>query len=379
MAIHGKRRILALGAGLLMLLAAGTYFTLCAARTLRLIGMANELLISAVSVSFALLCLCTFVIRPIPIKVTTITVLYFLTFGLIADLIHFIVRFTAPGFALWNWLHASGVFVLAASALTLLYGWLHGRRIALKRYRIGVPQPLPNGKLRVALVSDLHMGKSIDTSKLARICSLLGAQSPDILLLAGDLCDDQTTPSDMLAACALLGGIPTKYGTYFVYGNHDLGGHGPALKYPVKAYLAALERNGIQVLDDACVSVSGLFTVAGRRDAWMAHSIGGRIPLEELLKDADRAKPVLLMDHQPLDTKEAASQGVALQVSGHTHAGQVFPASWLGRLIPNADVFYGHKQIGETHIVVSSGLGCRGSTLRSGCTAEFVLIDLRTR
>ena len=379
MVIHGKRRILALSAGLLMLLAAGTYFTLCAARTLRFIGMSNEALVVSISVLFALFCLSAFVIRPIPVKVTTITVLYFLTFGLIADLIHFLMRFLAPGFAQWNWLHASGVFVLAASALTLLYGWLHGRRVALKRYRIRVSQPLPYGKLRVALISDLHMGKSIDARRLARVSSLLGCQAPDILLLEGDLCDDQTTPSDMLAACALLGNIPTVYGTYFVFGNHDLGGHGPALKYPAKAYLAALEKNGIQVLDDACVTVSDLFTVAGRRDAWMSHSAGGRIPLSELLQNADKSKPVLLLDHQPLDTKEAASQGVTPQASGHTHAGQVFPASWLGRLIPNADVFYGHKQIGETHIVVSSGLGCRGSTLRSGCTAEVVLIDLYAR
>lgn len=379
MAIHGKRRILFLGAGLLTLFAAGVYFTLCAARSLRFIGMANEALVTALSVLFALVCLCAFVIRPIPIKVTTITVLYFLTFGLISDLIHFILRFIAPGFAPWNWLHASGVFVLAATALTLLYGWLHGRRAALRRYRISVKKPLPEGKLRVALISDLHMGKSIDSCKLARICSLLGAQSPDVLLLAGDLCDDQTTPSGMLAACALLGGVPTKYGAYFVFGNHDLGGHGPALKYPVKTYLTALEKNGIQVLDDACVSVSGLFTVAGRRDAWMAQKAGGRIMLSELLEHADKTKPILLIDHQPLDTKQAAEQGVALQVSGHTHAGQVFPASWLGRLIPNADVFYGHKRIGEAHIVVSSGLGCRGSKLRSGCTAEFVLIDLQTR
>jgi len=376
MAIHGKRRIFALGAGLFMLLASGTYFTLCTARTLRFIGMANEALIVSISVLFALLCLCAFVIRPIPVKVTTITVLYFLTFGLIADLIHFMMRFLAPGFAPWNWLHASGVFVLSLSALTLLYGWLHGRRVALKRYRIRVSQPLPYGKLRVALISDLHMGKSIDASKLARVCSLLGAQSPDVLLLAGDLCDDQTSPSDMLAACTLLGGIPAKYGACFVYGNHDLGGHGPALKYPAQVYRAALERNGIRILDDACVTVSDLFTVAGRRDAWMAHSSGGRIPLSELLQNADKSKPILLLDHQPLDTKEAASQGVTLQVSGHTHAGQVFPASWLGRLLPNADVFYGHKQIEETHVVVSSGLGCRGSTLRSGCTAEVVLIDL---
>ena len=379
MAIHGKRRIFALGAGFLTLLAAGTYFTLCAARTLRFTGMSNEALVAVVSVLFALLCLCAFTIRPIPIKVTTIIVLYFLTFGLIADLIHFMMRFLAPGCAPWNWLHASGVFVLSLSALTLLYGWLHGKRVALKRYKIRVSQPLPYGKLRVALISDLHMGKSIDAGKLARVCSLLGSQAPDILLLAGDLCDDQTTPSDMLAACALLGNVPTVYGTYFVFGNHDLGGHGPALKYPAQVYRAALERNGIRILDDDCVTVSDLFTVAGRRDAWMAHSAGGRIPLEELLQTADKSKPVLLIDHQPLDTKKAASQGVTLQVSGHTHAGQVFPASWLGRLIPNADVFYGHKRIGETHIVVSSGLGCRGSTLRSGCTAEVVLIDLCSR
>jgi predicted MPP superfamily phosphohydrolase len=67
---------------------------------------------------------------------------------------------------------------------------------------------------------------------------------------------------------------------------------------------------------------------------------------------------------------------VALQLSGHTHAGQVFPASLLGRLVPTGDVFYGHKLVGGCHVVVSSGLGCRGSRLRSGSRAEFVVLDL---
>ena len=378
MIFKGKKRIFAIAVGMLTLLAAGVYVTLSAARSLRFFGMESEALVISVSVLFAGLCLCAVVIRPIPIKLTTITVLYFLTFGLISDLIHFIMRFLAPGFAPWNWLHASGVFVLSASALMLLYGWLHGKRVARKRYRLGVSQPLPNGRLRVAVVSDLHMGKSIDPQKLQRICGRITAEQPDLLLLAGDLCDDQTTPSGMLSACALLGDVKPAYGTYFVYGNHDLGGHGPALQYEPEAFTNALREHGVVILDDAAVSVSGAFTIAGRRDAWMAHKAGGRIPLDELLEHTDKTMPILLLDHQPLDTKQAAAQSVALQVSGHTHAGQVWPASWLGRLIANADVFYGHKQIGNCHIVVSSGLGCRGTTLRSGCTAEFVMIDLFT-
>lgn len=359
------------------MLAAGFYLYLFALRALRFWG-AGAALAAAISAAFASLCLCALVIRPIPVKFTAVAALHLLAFGLFFDLLSLAAEALGPAGVRLTAFNNSGVPALALSAALLLYGWLNVKRVAKTYYRVPVSAPLPGGKLRVAMLSDLHMGRSIGAERLRRVCARISAEAPDVLLLAGDLCDDQTTPSDMLAACALLGGIPTVYGAYFVFGNHDLGGHGPALKYPAGSYRAALCANGITVLDDVCVFVSGAFTIAGRRDAWMARASGGRIPLADLLCGADASKPVFLLDHQPLDTKEAARQGVTLQLSGHTHAGQVFPASLLGRLLPTGDVFYGHKRVGGCHVVVSSGLGCRGSRLRSGSRAEYVIVDLES-
>ena len=370
-----RLNVLALVLGAAVLLAAGVYLFFFAAASLRFWGASepNAVLFAA---AFAALCLFAVVYRPIPVKFSAVAVFHLIAFGLLFDLLGLVAgAFEPAGFRLAA-LIGSGVPAFSASAALLFYGWLNGKRVVRTDYRIPVAAPLPNGRLRIAMLSDLHMGRSIGAEKLRRVCARIAAERPDALVLAGDLCDDQTTPADMLAACALLGGVPTKHGAYFVFGNHDLGGHGPALKFPANAFRAALAANGITILDDECVSIGGAFTVCGRRDAWMARTSGGRIPLADLLKDADKAKPVLLLDHQPLDTKQAALQGVTLQLSGHTHAGQVFPASLLGRLIPAGGVFYGHKRVGACHVVVSSGLGCRGSRLRSGSRAEFVVIDL---
>lgn len=373
-----RRKGLALAGilGGLVLLASGVYLFLFAARALRFFGVTDGVWNACLAAAFAALCLLALAIRPIPIKLAAVAVIYVLSFGLIADALSLIPRLIALKAPLWSALYDSGALVLFASAAMLLYGWLHCRRVYRKHYRLAVSAPLPNGRLRVAMLSDVHMGKSVDAETLRRVCARIADEKPDIFVLAGDLCDDQTAPSDMLAACRLVGGVKTAYGTFFAYGNHDLGGHGPALRYAPEALRAALTEGGVTILDDERTLVGGAFTVAGRRDAWLARTAGGRIPLEQLLAGADSTKPVILLDHQPLETKQAARLGVALMLSGHTHAGQVWPASMIGRLLPTGDVFYGHKLVGGCHVVVSSGLGCRGTTLRSGSNAEYVVVDL---
>lgn len=376
MTVSKKKKVLAGIAAALFFPACGAYLYFFAARALRFFGVAGGVPGIGIAAAFAALCLLALAIKPIPVKLAAVTVLYFVVFGLIADCINLILRRAAPELWLWGALYDSGALVLLISAILLLYGYLHGKRVYAKRYRLPVSVPLPDGGLRIAMLSDVHMGLSVDAEKLRRVCKQIVDERPDVFFLVGDLCDDQTAPEDMLAACELVGGIKPRYGTFFVYGNHDLGGHGPALRYTPDAFRRALTQAGVTILDDACAE-AGAFTVAGRRDDWLANSIGGRIPLNELLIGADASKPVILLDHQPLDTEQAAQCGVMLQLSGHTHAGQVWPASMAGRLLqPMGDVFYGHKRVGGCHVVVSSGLGCRGTTLRSGSNAEYVIIDL---
>jgi predicted MPP superfamily phosphohydrolase len=175
----------------------------------------------------------------------------------------------------------------------------------------------------------------------------------------------------MQAACAIVGSLETTYGTFFAYGNHDLANHGPKPPYTKEELDRALTDHGVCILDDQSHTVAGL-TLIGRHDAAFARN-AERAPLEQLLDGIDRSKPILLIDHQPREMKKAAAAGVTLQVSGHTHAGQVWPMSWFAQLFAFS---YGHRCVDGMHAIISSGMGNRGNVLRSGCTAEIVVIHL---
>jgi predicted MPP superfamily phosphohydrolase len=322
-------------------------------------------------VAGAICLLAAMIVRPIPVKVRTVAALYVYLFSLLTFALQCALAPVWPAAANLGWLWQGGVAALAASAAVLCYGFFHGRKLVLKRYDVETSLPVPGGELRIALISDMHMGLTIDETRLRRQMERLAAEKPDLLIVAGDLVDDRTSPEQMRAACDAVGGVPATYGAYFVYGNHDLASHGPVPPYTRAELDRALSGAGIRVLDDARAETAGI-TMIGRHDAGFSRH-PERASLLSLLEGVDKRKPVILIDHQPREWKDAASKGVTLQLSGHTHGGQVWPMSWLSRL---SGVAYGHKRIKNAHLIVSSGMGNRGSILRSGSTAEMVLIRL---
>lgn len=319
----------------------------------------------------ALLAVSTIAIRPIPVKVSTIATVNIVFFSLFYTVLFFLLKAVWPAAANLSWLWQGGAAAVASCSAVLIYGYFHGKRMVVTRYSVNTGLPVEGGHLLVALISDVHMGLTIDESRLRQQMDRLRAEKPDLLLIAGDLVDDRTTPAQMRAACAAVGSLPTTYGVFFVYGNHDLANHGPKPPYSKEELDQALSEQNIHILDDQSCTIAGL-TLVGRHDAAFARK-AERASLEQLLSGVDKRKPILLIDHQPREMKQAAENGVTLQLSGHTHAGQVWPMSWIARLFSFA---YGHRRIGGMHAIVSSGMGNRGSVLRSGCTAEMVLIRL---
>jgi len=351
--------------------AAACWLFIFARRSILFWGAAPALS-AALAVIFALLCAAAICLRPIPVKVSAVAVLYLLIFSVISETAGAVLRAAAPGSAVLAAVD-SGVPVLVITVLLLAYGWVHGKKTVLKRYGI-VSARFPEGmKLRVALVSDVHMGFSVDEARLSEQCARISKESPDILVITGDLVDDQTAPEQMAAACRLLGAITTTCGAYFIYGNHDLAQRGPKLRFSRGQYEDALRENGINILADTCLEAGGAL-IAGRLDAGLTVR-SGRKTIKELLNGADMAKPVILLDHQPLEVKEAARLGVALMLSGHTHGGQVWPVGLLSQLASKG-LCYGDHVVDGMHIIITSGLGNRGNRLRSGCTAETVIIDI---
>ena len=146
-----------------------------------------------------------------------------------------------------------------------------------------------------------------------------------------------------------------------------------------------MQRIGIPVLLDEVVLIDERFYLAGRKDhtatsaRGSGESIGsaggGRVSVEELLADIDRAYPIILMDHQPLQIAQAADAGVDISLSGHTHRGQLTPNHWITRRLFELDWGYLHK--GQLHAFVSSGFGTWGPPLRLGSRCEVLQIDVQ--
>jgi hypothetical protein len=141
----------------------------------------------------------------------------------------------------------------------------------------------------------------------------------------------------------------------------------PAVKY--------LEEHGIRVLRDSSILLDGGIVLAGREDRDISRFSGkNRKSVKELLQGRDMNMPVILLDHQPFNLEKAVEAGVDLQLSGHTHHGQMWPLNYLTKAI--YQLSSGYLKIGETHFYVSNGVGTWGPPLRSGNRPEILSIML---
>ncbi|WII95317.1 metallophosphoesterase [Moraxella haemolytica] len=227
--------------------------------------------------------------------------------------------------------------------------------------------------VRIGLVSDLHLGSLFGANQLDRLSELLKDERVDLLLMAGDIMDDDTKAYDeqnMAAAFARVVTATTD-GVVASLGNHDL--------YDTDAYLdivQAIREAGATLLDDkvATIYAGGVpLSIIGRFDDHVLN----RQSSDELygqLSQQQQLQPVILLDHRPSQIDENVKLPIDLQVSGHTHNGQLFPANFIVKMLNR--VAYGYRLINGTHIVVSSGYGFWGIPLRLGSQSELWVIEL---
>jgi predicted MPP superfamily phosphohydrolase len=134
--------------------------------------------------------------------------------------------------------------------------------------------------------------------------------------------------------------------------------------------LAFLKEAGVTVLRDSVALINNAVYVAGRDDRTNA----ARKSVKELTDTLDKSKLLILLDHQPYQLEQAEKNGIDLQISGHTHHGQIIPLSWITEMI--YEKAHGYLKKGDSHIYVSSGLGLWGGKFRIGTRSEYVVIDL---
>ncbi|MBN2403504.1 MAG: metallophosphoesterase [Spirochaetes bacterium] len=263
----------------------------------------------------------------------------------------------------------SAVLVLAFSIIIVIAGYVNACTPKVNKIEINITKPGINiNSLHIAMASDIHLGIIISNSRLERLVNSINGLNPDIILLAGDIVDEDIAPVIKNNLGELLTRLNSKYGTYAVTGNHEyIGGVKDAVDY--------LTAHKITMLRDKAVNIGNLFYVAGREDRSIGQFNGGqRKSLDNILAGVDRNLPVVLMDHQPFALHEAANAGVDLQLSGHTHHGQLWPFNFITSGIYELSCGYARK--GNTHFYVSSGFGTWGPPIRTSSRSEIVEITL---
>lgn len=259
--------------------------------------------------------------------------------------------------------------VASAVGVILLSGYVKFNNPEITPVEVRVAKSCGARKeLRVAIASDLHLGEVIDKTRLAHFVARINALKPNLILLAGDLVDNRVQVLTEQNMREELSQLKAPLGVYAVLGNHDARTHNQCAWY--------FEQSGIRVLRDEVVPVDGgAFYIAGRRDAAEQNLWQQGKPLAEILRGIDADKPVIVLDHQPRDSRvrEAADCGAVLSISGHTHGGQVWPITWLVPFLYK--VSYGLGREGRTAVYVTSGLGLWGFPARIGSKSEIV--DMR--
>ena len=291
--------------------------------------------------------------------------LYFILLIVLIDLFRLILRWTSlmprgtginsPAALMW------GISVFLLVAFILAYGTWNARTPVVNKYdNIAVNKKAGSlDQLHVVMASDVHLGSIMDRSRLTELVDMINRQNPDIVLLPGDILDDDVETFEKQKMWEVMSQIKSRYGTFASLGNHEY------ISNRVDDAAAYLEKSGVQVLRDGYTLVNNSFYIVGRNDQAVERYTGkGRKPLAEILEGVDKSKPLLLMDHQPVRLDEAMANGIDLQVSGHTHRGQMFPNQFITKRTFELD--WGYLLKGSTHYIVSSGFGTWGPPIRTG-------------
>ncbi|WP_169083789.1 metallophosphoesterase [Paenibacillus sp. PL91] len=263
-----------------------------------------------------------------------------------------------------------GSIALLLMVVLIVRGTWNAWSPIIRTYHVQVPKPAGQlKKLRIAMASDLHLGTIVGNRHLKRLVSKVKQINPDLILLPGDILDDDIEPFLRKNMSAVLGELNAPLGVYAVTGNHEYIGR------KVPEFIAAMEAIGIRVLMDEAALIADSFYVIGRKDkASAGFGSGGRLPIHDLIAPLDQSRPLIMLDHQPSDIAKASENGIDISVSGHTHRGQMMPNHLITRKMFELD--WGYLKKGGLHAIVSSGFGTWGPPVRIGSRSEVIHIEV---
>lgn len=295
----------------------------------------------------------------------------FVTAFLAADALSFVLGNIGPAFSVQRGI---GLSALALTLILGLYSMGNGLRPVLVRPLTIVANKLPASfdGFKVVQLSDLHISPMVDGRWLRSIVDRVNELNPDMIVITGDLADGDVRV--LGGEVASLADLKAPMGVYFVTGNHDY-------YSGADAWCALLSRLGLRILRNERVEVRSAngkdrFDLVGVEDYASSIFPGHAANLKGAMNGHDENVFSLLLAHQPKVIDEAASLGVDLVLSGHTHAGQIWPFTYLVYLEqPYASGLHSYR---DTQIYISPGTGFWGPPMRLGNKAEITEITLRT-
>jgi predicted MPP superfamily phosphohydrolase len=254
--------------------------------------------------------------------------------------------------------------IIALPVLIVTVGWMNYSNIKISEYNIDVPRKDSNlHQLKIAVASDIHLNELTDKNFMHRFVEKLNLQNPDILLIPGDIVEGDNQNIDAVQFENEFRQIKTKYGVFASLGNHESHGGVSTLDF--------FKKSNIEVLADAVSKINDSFYLIGRND----DRARNRKSLDELMNYASVNLPIIMMDHRPEGFDSVSKSRGDIQVSGHTHNGQLYPFNYVIAYL--YELSWGYKKVGNTNFFVTSGIQGWGPHVRTAGISEIMIINVK--
>lgn len=263
-------------------------------------------------------------------------------------------------------LFCSGLLIVTPS---MIWGGYRFHSPVITEKHLIINKEVPSyDKLRMVMISDLHLGALIQRDMLTQYVDLVNAQNPDIVVIVGDIVDYDIKHVVEQHMEEEFKRIKAPLGVYGSTGNHD---YIQLKKEQPEAKIKWLvEKSGITMLRDTAILINDSFYIIGRED----DKNKNRKSISAIMQRVDKSKPIILLNHEPHRLQEDADSGADIALYGHTHNGQIFPWNHIVGLF--FEKSYGYLKKDNTHMYVSSGLGLSGPQYRIGTVSEVVVFDI---
>jgi uncharacterized protein len=253
--------------------------------------------------------------------------------------------------------------ILSLPAAVVIGGVINFNTIRTSEYRIEIPGKSSRiNHLKIAFAADFHLKEKTSIHFVERFAKKIEIIKPDLMIYGGDIVEGDREDENMIVFENLLRRIKTRYGVFAVLGNHEY--------YSGQDKGNFFDKAGMKVLCDTIVVIDSSFILGGRYDSHFSM----RKTISDFMKSVTDSLPVILIDHRPTEIDQVSKTAVDVQLSGHTHNGQLFPINLITRRV--YQLSWGHRKIGNTHFFVTSGIRLWGPPVRTTGKSEIMVIDI---